>query len=269
MIHALVGAKPNLCNGQWLGFGHLPQKRIRLLEELTQNTLRGCLAAVFLCVPQAVAEPLTAIVDFQLEEPIPDGGVPLAADSDSTLGWSFTVNSQIEVTSLGFFDSGLDGLSEPHRVGIWNANEELLAWAQVDAGDDNPLIGHYRYATVEPLTLDAGQTYVIGATVPLGNPLQPAVEPPQPIVIDTYPFFNVVHESILKDSRISLVCTSRIFRGQVGPNFTPGPGLLNFPDEVIEDGYFFAPNFRFVPEPGTLGLLVFGGLGILRSSRRK
>ncbi len=151
---------------------------------------------------------LPAIVDFQLEEPRPDGSVPLplAADSDSTLGWSFTVNSPIEVTALGFFDSGLDGLSEPHRVGIWNAIEQLLGWAQIDASDGNALVGSYRYATVEPLTLDAGQTYVIGATVPLGSPYDLS-----PIVVDRYPYFNVVHESILKDSRISLVYTSRIF----------------------------------------------------------
>jgi len=193
--------------------------------KIMQKFLVGsaCLLIVCFCAPKAIAEPLPAIVDFQLEEPSPDGCVPLAADSDSTLGWSFTVNSQIEVTSLGFFDSGLNGLSEPHRVGIWNANEQLLAWAQIDADEDNPLVGHYRYATIEPLTLDASQAYIIGATVPLGDSNQVIGEPSTGIGIDTYPYFNVVHESILQDSRISLVCMSRIFCGQAGPNFTPGP----------------------------------------------
>lgn len=217
-----------------------------------------CLLVVCFCAPKAVAEPFAAIVDFEMIDlqPTPDNpAVPIAANSDSTLGWSFTVNSPIEVTSLGFFDSGLDGLSEPHLVGIWGANEELLAWAQIDTGEDNPLIGHYRYATVEPLTLDVGQTYIIGATVPLGDSNQVIGEPSTGIGIDTYPYFNVVHESIVEDSRISLVCTSRIFHGQAGPNFTPGPGVLNFPDEVVEDGYFFAPNFLFVPEPSSMALL--------------
>jgi hypothetical protein len=45
--------------------------------------------------------------------------------------------------------------------------------------------------------------------------------------------------------------------------------VLNFPDQVREDGYYLAPNFTFtvVPEPGTL-LMVCGGALLLRLGYR-
>src|ERR1700693_727987 len=51
-----------------------------------------------------------------------------------TLGWSFSVNSSISVTSLGAYDASLYGLNVAHDVGIWDAAGDLLASATVPSG---------------------------------------------------------------------------------------------------------------------------------------
>jgi len=211
-----------------------------------------------------------AITALALDEPPPPAPglvTPIAADSGSTLGWSFTVDTPVEVTSLGFFDSGLDGLSQPHLVGIWDESQQLLAWAQIDAGEAATISGFYRYASIEPLVLTSGQTYIIGATVPLGTPQ--AGGPPGTLVADTYPFYNLAAGSLSMDLLINLSSCSLGFWGAAGPGGSAGPGVLAFPDAVVEDGYFFTGNFTFrpVPEPSVAVVLCCGLSYMLRRRR--
>ena len=60
-------------------------------------------------------------------------GTPLV-NGPYTLGWQFKVNTAIDVTALGVFDSGQDGLVESHDVGIWDSTGNLLVSATVQSG---------------------------------------------------------------------------------------------------------------------------------------
>ncbi len=82
-----------------------------------------------------------------------------------TLGSSFTVNTAMQLTALGFFDDGSNGLAESHQLGLWNSSGTLLATATVNAGVVDPLNGQFRYASIVPVTLLAGQSYTIGAVL--------------------------------------------------------------------------------------------------------
>lgn len=87
----------------------------------------------------------------------------IGANQSATIGWSFTVGAQdVELDALGFYDDGADGNVDAHAVGVWTSAGALLAQATVSAGTASTLVGSYRYAAVTPVTLLAGQTYVIG-----------------------------------------------------------------------------------------------------------
>src|SRR3974390_2171216 len=64
----------------------------------------------------------------------------------------FTVgSSNIVITELGYYDDG-DGLTGAHPVAIYDfSTGNLLGTATVT--NANPLIGHFNYAPITPLTL--------------------------------------------------------------------------------------------------------------------
>ena len=57
-----------------------------------------------------------------------------AAGGHSTVGWSFSVLSSLDVDGLGFFDFESNGLLAPHQVGLWDSGGTLLASATVTSG---------------------------------------------------------------------------------------------------------------------------------------
>jgi hypothetical protein len=75
------------------------------------------------------------------------------------VGWEFNVLNTIDVTGLGWYDEGLDGLFLAHTVGIYNSSGNLLASAPVLAGKLDPLVGLFRTAGIS-LTLSPG-TYIV------------------------------------------------------------------------------------------------------------
>jgi len=219
------------------------------------------------------AELIPAISALELYDPQPEpgGSVPIAAGSDATVGWSFSVTTPIEVRELGFYDFQEDGLAQPHMVGIWDEGGVLLREVEVVAQEIAPLAGSYRYAGIEPLELAVGRTYVIGATVPLGSFVGPAAEDPNAsIVIDRYPYFDVAAGSAAIHPAILLDANALIYPGVLGPGGTPGPGQLTLPQVTLSDGYFLAPNFGFtvVPEPTSALVLTVGFLSFLVRNKR-
>src|ERR1700712_4495323 len=54
------------------------------------------------------------------------------------VGWSFTVNSPITVSSLGYFDGNALGLNESHAVTLYKSDGTVLTSATVVTGD--PLV---------------------------------------------------------------------------------------------------------------------------------
>lgn len=80
-----------------------------------------------------------------------------------SLGYEFTVGSSaVNVTDLGFYDDGKNGLTESHDVGIFDSSGNLLASTTVTNSDG--LTGWFRYAAISPLTLAANATYQVMAT---------------------------------------------------------------------------------------------------------
>ena len=87
----------------------------------------------------------------------------IGANQSASVGWSFSVGAQDQVVdALGIYDAGLDGLADAHAVGLWTSSGVLLAQATVPSGTAGTLVGSYRYTAIAPLTLTAGQTYVVG-----------------------------------------------------------------------------------------------------------
>jgi hypothetical protein len=209
---------------------------------------------------RSTAAPLPAVAAFELGEPRPQPGIPgspIAASSGATVGWSFTPSVGIDVLSLGFFDMGGDGLNQPHLVGVWDSAGELVISAQISSGTTNPLLGAYRYAQVKPTRLLAGDTYIIGATVPLGLFVTSFPEGPEDALdMDLYPYHNAIPETITLDSHVYVDANALHFSGSAGPAGTLGPDQLNLPVEENVDGYYFAPNFRFEPVPEPLGVFI-------------
>jgi hypothetical protein len=86
------------------------------------------------------------------------------------LGWEFYTDNAITVGALGVFQDATEiGLADSYAVGLWSSSGTLLADATVASGTAAPLVDQFRYATVTPVTLAAGQYYYVGALYPDGN----------------------------------------------------------------------------------------------------
>jgi len=241
-----------------------------------------------LCAATGSSLAETAIMDFgwgMLPSEHGDGIFLAAFSSDSTIGWSFTPRSDIRVTQLGFIDCGI-GLSMQHAVGIWNGDGELLASTVLGGNAPSGMIvfpgsepppwprlheGEYLYAAIDPLDLHAGETYVIGATVPLFSPIAPCVEGWVGRG-DGYPL-AVVPGSLVLDPHIAILEPALVWPGVLGPELIFGPGELHLPGEIVENGTFVGVNFQFtvVSEPSTLALACAAllAIGILLQARRE
>jgi hypothetical protein len=84
--------------------------------------------------------------------------------ANMTLGWEFEANSNITVTSLGFFDVGSDGLLTSHEVGLWTSAGTLLGSVTVTPGS-TPDGGFYYEDLASPINLTSGNSYRIAANV--------------------------------------------------------------------------------------------------------
>ncbi|MCK5942239.1 MAG: hypothetical protein KAI24_09750 [Planctomycetes bacterium] len=97
---------------------------------------------------------------------------PQILNFNATRGWRFRAEQDVVVTSVGMWDRGSDGLQSSHDLAIWTADgSSQLLLTQIPAGASAPLMGpeqgpgRFRYHGVPPLTLMAGQEYVIGMQV--------------------------------------------------------------------------------------------------------
>lgn len=81
----------------------------------------------------------------------------LQAGSD---GWRFKPTVDIEVSALGFYDDGQDGLSSPHRVAILRTADDR-AVAETTVQSSSLLDGVFRWEPVGPVVLEAGREYVL------------------------------------------------------------------------------------------------------------
>jgi hypothetical protein len=173
------------------------------------------------------------------------GGSSSYSSFDRTFGWSFTLNSDVQVTELGIWDLFGNGLTESHQVTIWTSTGTQVIQGTVASGTGGTLLDGFRYSSlVSPTLLTAG-SYVIGSF--------------HRSLIDEVAFgvsISTAPEVTYTGSRVAL------------PGFPAG-------DDLGFANSYFGPNFRFteapvagVPDSGTtLGLLALALVGLVMASR--
>ncbi len=81
-------------------------------------------------------------------------------------GSEFTLLSDFTIDGLGYIDIGLDGLSEDHRVGLWDSVGNLLVEALVTNSSDvvasNSSLAQWFIQDISPMFLIAGTYRVAG-----------------------------------------------------------------------------------------------------------
>ncbi len=209
-----------------------------MVKKIIGGMLAG--AALTAASPSLAA---TAVVGFSNT-----GSVFTNFTGDRTVGFTFNTANNISVTELGWFAvSG--ALNASHRVGIWSLAGTLLGSTTVMPGVAG--VTGFRFASVSPISLNAGQQYFIGGT-DLGSDG------------DNY-----------RTGVSNLVMGNGItFLGSAVALNDPG---FAFPSTVAANtGGRFGPNFVYnltsaVPEPSTWMMMVFGfGIaGFAMRSRRR
>ena len=147
---------------------------------------------------------------------------PQILSFSTTRGWLFQVNSDISVTDLGLWDSGANGFSSSHRINLWTDTGSLLAGVTMPSGTVGTLDGstvgggQFRYTSVSPVALSAGNSYVISA--------------------------NVTGDSFINDGVASITGAPEItwLAGRFG-----SAGSSVFPTSSVSGNKYFGPNFKF------------------------
>lgn len=84
--------------------------------------------------------------------------------SPYTLGFAFSVTTDMDLVGLGVYDHAGDGLEAPAQVALWVGSATLATLSVVVPGGlEAQQVGDFRFAPVAPLRLQAGQVYVVAS----------------------------------------------------------------------------------------------------------
>jgi len=131
---------------------------------------RSLILAVFLTVAPFVGGPVAAdpVLDFT------DAGVHPPFRNDSTVGWTFTVDSTITIGGLGIFDVGANGLAQSHLVGLWDSGGSLITSATIDSAGTHVAstssAGDWLFAALKTSVQLTTGDYVVGAFYAASSP---------------------------------------------------------------------------------------------------
>ncbi len=81
--------------------------------------------------------------------------------TDVTVGLAFTLTNPVLVTDLGLWDFNNDGLSTSHVVTVWTSIGTQEAQGTIPSGTGGTLTNGFRYISIVPVILPAGN-YTIG-----------------------------------------------------------------------------------------------------------
>lgn len=155
--------------------------------------------------------------------------------SNTTCGWLFSVERDVNVTHLGVYDDFISGfgLVSAHEVAIWGEGETPLATATVPAGTSGLRVSDFYYAELSnPIVLNSGVTYTIGA------------------------FFASDNADRLVSNPIPTITTGS-YVDYLG--YTKAQGGFRKPDTWYSNIDKFGPNFLMIPpEPILIALEITG-----------
>ena len=157
--------------------------------------------------------------------------------SPYTLGFAFSVATDVNLVGLGVYDDQGDGLEAPAEVALWTGNSQVETLsALVPAGTSGALEGAFRFTAVAPLRLHAGEVYVVAAYLDGGSATS----------------FGLGQQGAATlDGRVSLL----------GNRFGVGFFERVYPDQSDgASGAWLGANFQLapVPEPAAASLLALG-----------
>ena len=90
--------------------------------------------------------------------------VPESKYERETNGLEFVPWVDIEVTALGYYDEGGDGLVNEHTVGIFEKSNRQLVSDTVTVDGGSTLEGAFRYEEITPVVLKGGTSYVLAGS---------------------------------------------------------------------------------------------------------
>ena len=223
----------------------------RNLSLCRRSPICPMVTAMFVAVGVLAGQPTLADIGVHI---LPGANDSIFPNSGTTHGWQFTVNVPIEVTHLGMYDRGLNGLAAAHPVGLWaDAEGVLLAQVVLGPGADDLLFENFRFASIDDingaaagsgLILEPGHTYTLGMYTETMNQQDGMV---------IFPGFHEINPAI----DYAGFGVSDVTDGLQKPT-TPDPNGL----------HRWGPNMMFTVIPTPAGFLLFG-FGILQHRRRR
>ena len=102
------------------------------------------------------ATPVAAYSFSPEQEPLGVEAYEVRAEGIEFVPWT-----DIEVTALGYYDDGGDGLKGEHTVGIFEKSSQDLVGDTVTVDAGSTLKDGFRYESITPVVLNGGTSYVL------------------------------------------------------------------------------------------------------------